>query len=174
MHPGVPEQPSDERRTKPFARLRSFVARMFAAGGVAVTLSFFGVAGYDYYAYLVGTPTQAEVVSCVGERVGFACTVTWDAAGQSHVEKLEGTATHRHDHGSHIDIRVHHDKAFVAFSGVIWAGFGLLFAVTTAVGVAKFASEEWWDPWLERRPKWFQRVARFARGLEDDDGAGWF
>lgn len=162
MHPRVP-----------LARLRSYVARLFAAGGVAVTLGFFGVAAYDYYSYLVGTPRQAQVVSCVNERVGFACAVTWDAAGRSHVEKLQGTAAHRHEQGSSIDIRVHQDKAFVVFSGVIYAGFGLLFAVITAVGVAKFASEEWFDPWLDRRPGWFQRLVRFARGLEDDDGAGW-
>jgi hypothetical protein len=53
--PAFPSGPAVRRQRGPLAQLRRWVARLFAIGGVAVSLAFFGLGAYDYYAHLVGT-----------------------------------------------------------------------------------------------------------------------
>ena len=146
-------------------------ARLFFTGGLVLSLGLLGFGAYNDYAYLFGTPTTATIKWCVNEQVGFTCTGTWSVGGQSQTGKLQGTQQHRYSRGSSLDVRVRNDKAYTAFSGVIFAAWGLLFGLLTAFGVIKFASEEWFDPWLSRRPKWFQHVIRFARNYSDNDVA---
>jgi hypothetical protein len=105
--------------------------------------------------------------------VGFTCTSTWNVDEKSHGVKIQGTLLHRHSEKSSVNVHVLGDKAYTAFSGVIFAACGLVFGLLTALGVIKFASAGWFDPWLSRRPKWFQHVVRFVRGIQGD-GDGWF
>ena len=107
MHPTDPA--AGQRPGKPLARLRSIVGRLFAAGGIAVSLGFFGAAVYGYYGYFMGSPTPATLGSCYSEQYGYSCTATWDAGGKLHVAKLEGTVPHRYADGSPLNVHVHRE-----------------------------------------------------------------
>ncbi|HTQ18506.1 hypothetical protein [Mycobacterium sp.] len=180
MDRGDPEEPvggvpqAATRPTGTLAGLRRLAARLFAIAGVAVSLGFFGIGAYDYYAYLVGTSTTATINYCRTQPVGYECVGTWSVGGQPHTGKVQGLQLHRSSHDSPLNVRVLGDKAYTAVSGLSFAGYGLVAGLLTALGIVKFASDYWFDPWLSRRPKWFQHFVRFWRGFQDDDASGWF
>ncbi|OBK94321.1 hypothetical protein A5645_16260 [Mycobacterium asiaticum] len=163
-----------ERRGKPLARVRSAAARFVATCGVLVSLGFFGIGAYDVGAYLLGTPTTATVQGCATEKYGYTCVSAWSVGGRNYVGKIQGMVLHRYASGTSLEVRVLADKAYTKFSGLVFAGYGLVFGLITAVGILKFASAEWFDPWLSRRPKWMRRMVLFVRNFRDPDGGDWF
>lgn len=167
------DQRVPDRHGKPLARVRGLVARFAAVCGVLVSLGFFGIGAYNVGAYLLGTPTTATVRGCATEKYGYTCASSWSVGGRNYVGKIQGMALHRYDSGALLKVRVLGDKAYTRVSWLVFACYGLAFGLITAVGIIKFASAEWFDPWLSRRPKWVQRVLLFVRNFRDPDGAGW-
>lgn len=168
------DQRVPERRDKPLARVRSVAARFVAACGVVVSLGFFGIGAYDVGAYLLGTPTTATVRGCTTEKYGHTCASTWSVGGRNYVGKIQGMVLHRYASGTSLEVRVLGDKAYTQASWLVFAGYGLAFGLITALGIVKFASAEWFDPWLSRRPKWVRRVLLFVRNFRDPDGGDLF
>jgi DivIVA domain-containing protein len=170
-------QPGVGHRNGPRSQLRRRMARLAVAGALVVSIVFFSLGAYKFYSYLVGTPTTATIEGCSKDHWDWSCTSTWSVGEQSYAGKL--SLAHRHSEGSSLGVRVLRGKAYTAFSGVDYVVIGLMVVLVTAFGIVRVASEDWFDPWLNRRPKWFQPIVRFFRTLQSDGdnggtGESWF
>jgi hypothetical protein len=121
-----PLQSGQPRRQGPFRAVFGWIVF------VVVLLGFAGFAVHTFYAYSVGTPATATVVSCHSSGKSTTCTGTWTINGSTQSGKIDGNGKDYHT-GQTLDVHVHDGTAYSRGSlssylwpGLFFVGFGAL------------------------------------------------
>jgi hypothetical protein len=99
-----------------------------------VVLGLAAFAGHSIYAYSVGTPTTAKVVSCYTSGKSRHCTGTWTVDGATQTGKIDGTGKGNHT-GETLNVRVHDGTAYTKGSVTTWLWPAAIVAGLVALGV---------------------------------------
>jgi hypothetical protein len=89
------------------------VCGLFGLSFLVGALFNLGRAGYEYYAYQVGTPTTATIVRCWSSGKSGACYGTWSVGGVSQTGEVSGG---RFREGQSLDVHVNRGNAYTADS----------------------------------------------------------
>jgi hypothetical protein len=133
-NPTLPRKIGFGRPAQSGSQLRRLGKRLGAIAAVAAAVVFFGLAAYDFCAYLVGTPATATTQHCVDSTDStVSCTGKWTVGGNSYSGPIVGDLGNRYDiSGKSLDVRVHGDSAYRPDSGLPKVYFGL-FALIIAL-----------------------------------------
>jgi hypothetical protein len=98
---------------------------------VVLLVGFVGFAVHSFYAYSVGKPTTAKVVSCTSGKSRH-CTGRWTIDGATQTGKIDGNSKDLRT-GQTVDVHVYDGTAYTRGSlwgwlwpGVFFIGFGAL------------------------------------------------
>ena len=128
---GPPPVPRPLPSRRPRGRFRA-VFSTIVLGIMAV--GFAGLAGHSLYAYGVGAPTKATVVSCHYSGKSRSCTGTWAIDGERRSGKIDGNGKN-YEVGSTMDVRVHDGTAYTKRSVLGWLWPAALFVGVGALGL---------------------------------------
>lgn len=128
---GLPPIPQPRQSGRPRGRFRA-VFTTIILGIVAVGLAAF--AGHTLYAYGVGTPATAKVVSCTGSGKHRHCTGTWTIDGATHTGKIDGNGK-SYRIGSIVDVHVYDGTAYTLASVSMWLWAAAIFVGLGALGL---------------------------------------
>jgi hypothetical protein len=157
---------------------------LLAIVAVALLLSLFGSAAYNYYAYRTGSPTTATVEKyyrCLGSHSGVTgtlvdtnplfdffsvdkCSGSWRLGGTSQSGPILGVASIQPT-GSSLDVRVRDGKAYTATAGK----HSLLWMIGIAVPGLIIAAIIWWRRRTGRSSRgWLRDMAEFLDFFGDN------
>lgn len=122
VRPTTPTTPTTPDGTPKLGYNRRSALRRFrrlnalaAIAAFVVSLVVFGVGAYPVYAYHVGTPTKATIVSCSNSaRTGRTCQASWAINGESHRARIHGRLDDSQQVGSSVDVHVFGGRAYTA------------------------------------------------------------